>query len=144
VPDETISESTRLAYGNYLRIADQVLAEGGASPNRIEAVTTDEFARSFADQVVEYSSAGLRTVGSSEIKSFDLQSWFMDGTTFTANVYVCDDVSGIDVLNREGISMVSPDRDSITPYAVEFQGDTLDGLVVSAKNLWTGTDFCDG
>jgi hypothetical protein len=143
VPDETVSESTRVAYENYLRIADQVLADGGLSPNRIKAVTTGEFAQTFEGEVVEYSSAGLRTVGSTETKSFELQSWFIQGTTFTATAYVCDDVSGIDVLNSEGMSIVSPDRDATTPYAVTFQGDALDELVVSAKELWAGTDFCD-
>jgi hypothetical protein len=144
VPNEAVSESTRSAYKNFLQVADQILTDGGTSPERIETVTTRAFAEIFTADVVEYATAGLRTVGSTETQSFNLQSWSTVDRKIVATTYVCDDVSGIDVLNSEGASIVSSDRDATTPYVVAFEGDALDELVVSAKDHWTGADFCDG
>ena len=142
VPDKEILESAKSAYDRYLAVADQILADGGNSSDRIDAVASDEYAETFALDAAEYSAAALRTVGTTEIKFIELQSWALDDDGFSISTYVCDDVAGIDVLDAEGKSVVSSERDSVTPYQVRFQGKSLDELTVSAKDYWTGADFC--
>lgn len=142
VPEEEVLESAELAYNRYLAVADQILADGGSSVDRIDAVASAEYAETFTLDAGEYSAAALRTVGATEIDFIELQSWALDDEGFSISTYVCDDVAGIDVLNAEGKSMVSSDRDSVTPYQVRFQGRSLKELTVSAKDYWTGADFC--
>ena len=143
VSDQEIYASLTESYSAYLKVADQILTDGGKSPERIRSVSTEAFASSFAADAEEYASANLRSVGSTAAKTLELQSWTRQSNAFNVTAYVCDDVSGIDVLNGDGSTVVSPDRDPTTPYEVSFEGDSIDQLLVSSKTLWTGTDFCD-
>ncbi|SMG34509.1 hypothetical protein [Agreia pratensis] len=131
------------SYEAYLKIADQILADGGSSPNRIESVSTSAYAQDFKTDAAEYATAGLRSVGSTAVKTASLQGWSQDKNGFKVTAYVCEDVTGVDVVNSESVSVVSPDRDPTTPYEVSFEGGTLTRLLVTARELWSGVDFCD-
>jgi len=141
--DQEMYASLMASYQAYLDVADQILADGGQSANRIESVSTSAYATDFKTDAAEYASAGLRSVGSTEVKTASLQSWSQDGSGFKVTAYVCDDVTGVDVLNSEGVSVVSPDRDPTTPYEVSFEGATVSPLLVTSRELWMGADFCD-
>jgi hypothetical protein len=131
------------AYGRYLVAADQILADGGLAPERIENFASPEFAKQFSSEVAQYSSAGLKAVGSTMTKSVELQSWSSSGGRLQVSLYICEDVSGVDVVDASGASVVSPDRDATTPYAVVLEGDDIGALILNSKDLWTGADFCD-
>lgn len=131
------------AYSRYLVLADQILADGGLAPERIENVASPEFAKQFSSEVAQYSSAGLKTVGATTTKSVELQSWSSSGGLLQVSLYICEDVSGVDVVDASGASVVSPNRDATTPYAVVFEGDDIGSLILDSKDLWTGADFCD-
>jgi hypothetical protein len=140
---ESVSAASRIAYDKYLGVADQILTDSGAAPERIQSVATDAFAQDFAEDIAEYVAAGLRAEGSTAVLSFDIQSWNQDGDGYNVTAYICDDVSAVDVLDGNGESIVAANRDPTTPYQVHFEGDDLDELRVSVKDLWTGADFCE-
>jgi hypothetical protein len=56
-------------------------------------------------------------------------------------VYVCLDVSNVDIVDETGVSIVAEGRDSRLPLEIDLD-DIEGGLKVSRSELWSGQDFC--
>jgi len=144
--DEEALAAAEEAYGAYLAVSGQILNEGGAQPERIDEVVTPERAVVEKAGYLEFESAGRRTVGRTTFFGTVLQRFESETTDGqdVVTVYLCSDVSGVDVLDAAGNSVVSPDRPSLTPFEVAF--DTADGtvvtLVVSRKDPWSDSGVC--
>jgi len=57
--------------------------------------------------------------------------------------YVCDDISGTDLVDEGGISVVKPDRATRSPWSVVSSLSPDGALRVSVREFWVGEDFCD-
>ena len=144
--DEEALAAAAEAYGAYLAVSDQIAQEGGANPDRLAAVVGPELAAIEKAGYSELQNAGLRTVGSTNffgatLQRFDTES--PDGRDVVA-VYLCSDVSGVDVLDAAGNSVVSPNRPALTPFEVAFDlaGGGVMTLVVSRKEPWPESGVC--
>ena len=144
--DEEALAAAEEAYGAYLAVSGQILNEGGAQPERIDEVVTPERAAIEKASYSDLGNAGLRTVGRTTffgtvLQRFDTES--PDGRD-VVSVYLCSDVSGVDVLDAAGNSVVSPNRPALTPFEVAF--DLAGGggmtLVVSRKEPWPESGVC--
>jgi len=144
--DEEALAAAEDAYAAYLAVSDQILNEGGADPERIDGVVTSDIAAIEKAGYLELESAGLRTVGRTTFFGTVLQRFEAaspDGRD-VVTVYLCSDVSGVDVLDFAGNSVVSPDRPSLTPFEVAFDlADRGEGmLVVSREDPWSDSGVC--
>ena len=144
--DEEALAAAEEAYGAYLAVSDQIAQDGGANPDRLAAVVGPELAAIEKAGYSELQNAGLRTVGSTSfygaiLQRFDTES--PDGRD-VVTVYLCSDVSGVDVLDSAGKSVVSPDRPALTPFEVAFDlaGGVVMTLVVSRKEPWPESGVC--
>ena len=131
------------AYEDYLKVSDAIAADGGANPERLQEVA----AGALVDQEVagfeEFAAEGFRSTGRTVILNPVLQQWEANPVEGQESIwmYLCSDVSAVDVINSDGVSVVSPDR----PSRVSLQvGLALEAnrLLVSSKDVWTSDDIC--
>ena len=144
--DEEALAAAEAAYAEYLEISDQVLNDGGKNPERLLAVVSEELYQQAAEGFESMESGGLHGVGLTRYDSAVLQSYFADalpGEQIIA-IYVCVDLSGLDVVDANGTSVVSPARIERSPYVVGFASVDFDdpSLLVSSDEPWDGEDFC--
>lgn len=140
--DEEALAAATAAYSAYLAMSDQIAQEGGRNPERMRQVASGQALRAELDGFREFSLAGARSVGSTTARGHRLQR-VEAGAQAAILIYVCDDVSGVDVRDAAGRSLVAPNRPSVTPFEVRLVSASPNGdLVVDSKTVWEGTDFC--
>jgi len=135
--DEEALAAAEAAYARYLEVSDRIFAEGGIDPDRLQEVTSREFLATSISGFERVQSNGWHSVGVSTFDSIELQQYDAGARLDALTVYLCDDVSGVDVLGVDGASVVSPDRPSRTLFQVTFDLDPrANTLLVSGQEVW--------
>lgn len=124
-------------YEIFLRTSDLVLADGGASPERMKEYAASDALDEFLADAKDFETRGWSLVGSTRFDSISVQTSSASEISF----YVCDDVSETDLLDETGKSLVEPDRVNRSPWLVSASRIGGDSKVVS-KELWVGENFC--
>ncbi|WP_394769005.1 hypothetical protein [Lacisediminihabitans sp.] len=134
------------AYAAYLKVSDEILMQGGIHPERIDAVTTKSWADIQAVSFREEHQKGWVSSGGSRYDGMTLQTYDSDATvgSVAVAVYVCVDVSAVDVRDRNGVSVVSSDRPDRAPMEVSFErrNEESQDLLVSEEAPWSGLGTC--
>jgi hypothetical protein len=120
--DEAALAAAEAAYRGYIETADQIITEGGINPERIEQYATGPFANTEYDFYESIKQDGRRGTGTSTFSNMTLHRVKQDATAgkFVVVVTVCSDVTGTDMLDASGRSIVPADYDPTTPYWVGF------------------------
>ncbi|MFD3443879.1 hypothetical protein ACFDTO_04685 [Microbacteriaceae bacterium 4G12] len=139
--DEEALAAAEKAYTVYLAMSDLIAQEGGANPERMQEVATGEALDSAVRDLRELSEGGFRVTGTTTFTFAQPEEIRRSQPPLVA-VYVCDDVSEVDVLNTAGESIVSPDRPAKSPFAVRFESGSGEALLVTQREFWEGRDFC--
>lgn len=140
--DEEALESFNVTYGAYIKLSDQIYSEGGVNSQRIEGVASGSAADDFKSAASDLLAHNFRTTGSTTIDSVRIQSVEnSSGGEILITAYLCADVSAVDVLDSEGTSIVSPERNARTPYKVIVNLGSLSAHV-SSRDVWLGDNFC--
>lgn len=144
--EEALAAATE-AYAKYLEVSDQILSEGGENPERLDAVATPAWQKLQLEGYAKAKANGLHSVGSTAFDSLTLEAYDPGAVNGEGLVraYVCIDVSGVDVLNVEGESVVSTERPGRSPAELVFDWVNGDSprLVVAEIEAWGGRDFCE-
>jgi hypothetical protein len=128
------------AYREYLAVADQVFIDGGAHPERLEAVVTGDQLVAEIAGFRQVASDGYRSTGGTAFDHMELQRLSPDRSAEpTVVVYVCEDISAVDIRNASGQSVVSASRPNRVLYEISFDADSHAKLRVSLKEPW-GSD----
>ena len=137
--DEEALAAAKKAYAAYLKASDAITGDGGQDPERIATFVSDDLLNSELQGFAGYAAAGAHSVGSTTFKVLGVQSIESSGALIS--LYICEDVSGLDVVDAEGVTLVSPSRKPITPFEVGFEmGD--DSLILGYRGVWEGGSFC--
>jgi hypothetical protein len=139
--DEALAAATA-AYAAYVKMSDQIFMEGGANPERLGSVATGEQLKTDLAGYQTAAEKGVHSTGGTTFEGVTLQLFrekSVDGEAVIA-VYLCEDISSVDVLDASGTSVVSPTRPSRVRYAVEFDvvPANSERLLVSHKQPWSG------
>ncbi len=140
--DAEASAAAEAAYRNYIDVSDQIARDGGANPERLEALVSQDL---YSQQLEEYGDVlakGLRATGASTFDSFKLESY--DPYSGEIRVYVCIRVSSIRVVSKAGADVTPVERPDDLPLQVTFvrESDTGAHLSISASDVWSGKNFC--
>ncbi|MFC6355069.1 hypothetical protein [Luethyella okanaganae] len=142
--DEEALAAAEEAYAAYLAVGDEISKQGGDNPERYAQVSKGQALESALKSAGQFREARAHTFGDSTYSTYKLQlANYANVETLEILVYVCDDVSSVDVLGEDGVSIVSPDRPDKTPFVVEFDHKLNNKLILSRKDLWEGETFCD-
>jgi hypothetical protein len=144
--DEEALAAARATYEAFLNATDTVMAEEGADPDRIDEFATPELASSEKASIFQFVERGDRLEGRAQVDSVSLQSYSGNdlGGSEEMTVYVCVDISTVDVLDKQGNSTVASTRPDRVPFQVTFEPVTTESpkLLVSSKTVWTGDGVC--
>ena len=142
--EEALAAATE-AYGKYVETADLIINEGGTEPERIVRYTSGELAQTEMQSFESLQREGLRGIGTSEFSNLSIQTFTPDAPDGQAilTAYVCSDVSGTDIVDSGGHSMLAPERNPKTPFLVVFDLNSQGNrLVVSGESVWEGSGVC--
>ena len=133
------------AYGAYVAVIDAIFADGGKRPERLLEVATGDAYESELKGFRGVADSGWHSIGVSTLDSVTLQSYDSSSAgEAVITIYACNDVSGVDVVDSEGRSVVSTDRPERSGFQLTFdyEPDAPSELILSEKIFWTGEDFC--
>jgi hypothetical protein len=132
--EEAVAAATE-AYAAYLRLGEKIAREGGVGAERLKTVLVGEFLAGEIDDFREFRLSGLRQIGESTFRDVVLQQ-LGPGPEDVITVYLCLDVSGVDIIDAAGASVVTARRPDTSYLEVSFDaGD--DGVVrVSSVERW--------
>ena len=144
--DEMALAAATEAYRAYLAMSDQILIDGGSRPERIEAVSTIGWAKKQMPGFREATDKGLRSTGGTTFDTVSLQRYDAgspDGVDIV-QVYLCIDVSAVNVFDSSGASVVKSTRPGRSAVEVSFDSASEGArkLLVASVDPWPGTDFC--
>jgi hypothetical protein len=128
------------AYAAYVTLSDKVFSEGGSGAERLSEVSTGRQLEANVAGFAEAKSLGYRSLGTTSFDTVSVQKFDREsgGSEAMIVVYLCEDVSKVDVVNGKGESVVSPDRPDRAGYEVTFAAapSSLNNLLVASKDLW--------
>jgi hypothetical protein len=140
--EEALAAATE-AYAAYLNRSNQITADGGADPLRISSFVTDKRLSAELQAFAEFAQAGARSIGATSFFITDLQSASYAKRAETSVVlYLCEDVSLVDVVDIEGTSLVAPSRKPVTPFEATMRLNHEGELVLDERAVWGGKNFC--
>jgi len=125
------------AYRAYERASDQVFADGGKDPGRLDQLATGKVLADDREDFAELVEQGWHSVGKTRVSNVTLQSYGKR----TVTIYACDDVSEVDVVDQTGASVVSQNRPDLSPVEVILKLRDSD-LLVAEINAWDGDGVC--
>lgn len=84
-----------------------------------------------------------KAYGQTVVNNTKLQSYSPKDGGFAIRIYVCEDLSGVDVRDElSGTSLVAPDRSDFVAYLAEFTGRSAESLVLDDLSYWSGGGIC--
>jgi len=136
--DEEALAAAEEAYAEYTRVLEQILLEGGVEPERLEAAATGDFLTDSIEGLREFEAVGYRSTGETEYSNYLLQRYSPNaGPLEVVSIYLCSDVSGVDIQDASGKSVVDRNREDLATMQVSFSFDeTRDSLLITDQQLW--------
>lgn len=113
---ETASEAASALLRQYFTTVDQLRQKPTRPIRELDAVAISTQLAAQRNLIESQRSNGLRQTGSTTIAELTVQSVNLDNTdpkvgkVPTVHIDVCYDVSGVDILDKDGKSVVGPDR----------------------------------
>jgi len=142
--DEEALAAAEEAYRAYLAAVDEVLQGGGLETASLDAVARGSALAQARADASEFASLGYRTVGATNLSTISLQRFDAEHRNPEAvvDVYVCEDVSQVNLLDANGVSLVSIDRPPLTPFQATFGRADGETLVLTSRSAWDGERPC--
>jgi hypothetical protein len=144
--DEKALEAARVTYATFIDTANQIMVEGGSSPERIDEIATPEVAKVEKDGFQSLVERKLIISGKSIVRDSVLQSYYPRSTdgARVVSAYFCVDVSGVSLVDEDGTSVVKSTRPDMSTFETEFDlaSDSPTGLKVAANDPWGGEGIC--
>jgi len=138
--DEEALAAAEEAYAEYVSVTDQVFQEGGQGVERLAAVARGRQLTEDEAGFEDVSKSGYRSTGHTEFDSTKLQrnSMTKSGVAEVV-VYLCQDISSVDVVDTAGNSVVLESRPDRIRYEVTLVSDAnadAPRLFVSNRVPW--------
>ncbi|QTX05678.1 hypothetical protein [Agromyces archimandritae] len=139
--DEEAFEAAKAAYERFHEVYTRVGESGGKDLEGIEDVATGEFLEYIEEDFAALRDQGWHTTGHSEVEYLDLiQDFETPERGAIVQITLCEDVSGLDVVDRTGASVVEKDRDPTIPVELTVEGPNASEMKVSSR--WERGEFC--
>ena len=142
--DEEALAAAEAAYREYLRVSDEIAQDGGANPERIAEVVTDDRLPSELDALAKFPARKVHSVGNSIFGTASLQQYSDIGGTVLIDIYTCLDVSGVRLISESGTDVTPERQDKLSlVIGLESAPASPGRLLVSDSDVWDGVSFCE-
>ena len=137
--EEALAAATA-AYAAYLAVSDQIGADGGANPERLEPLVTAEWLTKEIGAFKEFSVTGWKQSGVTTVRSAILQQFSDD----SVSIYVCTDASATRFNDASGADVTPAVRQTVSSLEVSFVlgSSVADGLLLESNDPWSTESFC--
>ena len=122
-------------YDRLTVLADAVGHDGGRDAERLGEVAVGEFLDISVGGFSSWIDKGWRQVGESTFRDATLQQ-YSNGPIDAVTVYLCEDITSVDVLDENGLSVAAPDRPDTNYFQVSFDLGKDLALKVSGRQRW--------
>jgi len=139
--DQEALEAATAAYEEYLAAVDVLLQDPAGDLNALTAVASGGALLAAEESIQSFIQQGLRTTGPRELTNVVLQRADSDGETVEVGIYVCENVTTVDLLNSDDQSLVEADRPNLTAFEVVLLFAS-DGSRVDRRDVWVGGGVC--
>jgi len=139
--DEEALAAAEEAYAAYQKTSDAILGDGGKEPDRLLEFATKKQYEIELEGYKQIGIDGFHGVGRSRFDTASLEKFDASGGQPVVSVYLCVDISELDVRDRHDKSVVDKDRVDRSPVEVTFDYDG-GALLVSSRSAWSGANFC--
>ncbi|HWH27147.1 MAG TPA: hypothetical protein VNT53_10945 [Pseudolysinimonas sp.] len=140
--DEALA-AAKAAYEKYQTVTNALGNDGWKDTSQLASVARSAALRDEIKTASEFAAKGYVLVGQSSFDSMRLQSTDYSGRgKVVLTVYACVDVSGTDVRDATGASVVPANRDSRVPFEIDIDNHDDGILKVARSEAWSGEDFC--
>lgn len=143
--DEEALAAAEEAYGRYLEVVDTVLS-GDVAPDEAETLLATVLTKVQLSEHIEALTSmqarneratGTSTSDSAVLQQYDRRS---DGEGIIG-IYICEDISGVDVVDSEGASTVRAGRVDRIRFEVSFDYNQNDGLLrIAEREIWRSSE----
>lgn len=131
--DEEALAAAEAAYGEYQAVVYEVLAEGGANPERLEKVAGGDFLRESLSGMATFSASQRRVSGIAQFRDVQIQRHDLGGREpGFLTVYLCDDASTVEIVGNDGVVTVG----TASVMVVAFGVDSSDRLLIFDREVW--------
>ena len=145
--DEEALEAAADAYRAYFLVADLILAEGGAEPERLIDLVSPEVYEVEVEGYERFAAQNYRSVGATSIDTVTIQQHNVRAQAgqILVTIYACIDITASDILDEGGASIIASDRQNRYAYEASFstQPEGILPLILAEEERWTGNDFCN-
>jgi hypothetical protein len=139
--DEEALAAAEDAYARYLEVSNDLGEGGWLDSSALSTVLRGEALDEELATAESFSANGYMQIGRSTFDTATLQQWESDADTISITVYLCLDVTGVDVVDSAGTSIVAPDRADRRSLEVAIDNEE-DDFKVSGGDVWSGQSFC--
>jgi hypothetical protein len=130
------------AYAAYLKMSDTIFSEGGADPERIRPFVSKHMEAREVSGYKDFEKRRWKSVGDSTFDHVRVQQ-IDSRNRVPITLYLCLDVSGVDVVDASGKSVVSAKRPDRSPVVAVFDIREADRrIVVDSVDPWVGETVC--
>ena len=144
--DEEALAAAEEAYAAYLAVSDQISAEGGLYPERIDAHVVPELRDQARKSLEAFRERNLHTAGLSSFDSTRLQGVsYPEAGGAKVTIYACLDIGSVRLISESGSDVTPADRVDRLPLQVSFVSETPPStLLLQSSDSWSGENFCAG
>ncbi|MEO8262313.1 MAG: hypothetical protein ABI566_07060 [Pseudolysinimonas sp.] len=129
-------------YGEYQVFSNALGQSGWADPTGFQEYLSGDALEDELDGAEALNSKGYRQVGDTTFDTTSVQQLADFGSgTVEITIYLCSDVTAVDVVDRDGISIVSAARPARQSLEVTMN-DSEGSLKINRRDAWSGTSFC--
>jgi len=131
------------AYEDYLKVSDAIAADGGANPERLKDLVTEEWYEKEVEVIESIQSGGLRQAGTTSSRNATLQRLDDRGLGVAdVTIYVCADASATRFLNAQGTDVTPDTRNALITNEVLFSAQSRTKLVLVSSSPWQDASLC--
>lgn len=141
--DEEALAAATAAYEEYLAALDTALQMGEVGDRSFSDVAEGAALLDAEETLSDFVERGVRITGQRVLTASSLQQYSATSDRAEVQLYVCESVAGVDVIEAGGGSIVEPDRPDLTAFEALVVIDT-ERSVVHDRLVWPGGGVCDG
>ena len=142
--EEALAAATE-AYEEYLAVSNAASANPTETPSTLKDLVSDDYLDELQKSLRNLADQGLRTMGQSQISAAALQQYVELDSTALVVLYVCLDVSRVQVIDAQGQNLTPADRDPTVDLEVTFVGvkDGTEAIIVDGSEVWAEGSVCE-
>jgi hypothetical protein len=130
------------AYAAYLKMSDLISQEGGIQPERLKPLVTTKMLAQETASASELASSGQHQNGQTAFDHTTLQSLVQHGSDASVAMYVCLDLSGVQILDDAGGNVTAPGTQTRYSFVASFVAQPDSSLLLDSNAPWDGASFC--